>query len=359
MTDQPSDEERLNLIQGLSDSEQYENVVPLERSEDEPNLLEPWVVTGREVLDIPPPEPLVEDWIDKETVSAFYGPPKKGKTFAAIDLALCVASGTYWHGKQVEKAPVLYIAGEGIRYFGDRIDAWCVANNVSQSALDNSYFIKKAVNLLDKQQINDLQRLILKHDIGLVVVDTLARCMAGGDENSSQDMGKAVAALDRLKFANECAVLVIHHTGKDKSRGLRGSSALLGAIDSAVQVDGDSNGNIRLIAEDQRGRPEGDTIALRLQQHGKGAALVAVNRGDAFDHADMQNASKALKCLERIHTENGTKRKDWLEICKEELGWSDSTFNRAVKDLATVNLAHQPNNIRGPWFPGPKGSSDN
>ena len=357
MTDRPRDEDdRLALIQGLGTSEDYENVVPLETREKKPNLLDPWITTGTDVLNIQPPEPLVTDWIDKETVSAFYGPPKKGKTFAAIDLAMCVASGTWWHGHQVTQRPVLYIAGEGIRYYPDRLRAWCEINQVRESALENTHFVKKAVNLLDEAQVLDLVDQIQKLDVGMVVVDTLARCMAGGDENSSQDMGRAVAALDQLKFANECAVVVVHHTGKDKSRGLRGSSALLGAIDSAVQVDGEG-GTVRLVAEDQRGRPEGDTIRLKLKQAGNGAALVDVNRDGDFEALDETKVMKTLKALEQIHTEHGVTRGQWEAIAMDQCGISGTTFDRYVKRLADWKLVHQARS-RGPWYLGQKPMDD-
>ena len=162
--------------------------------------------------------------------------------------------------------------------------------------------------------------------------------------------------MDQLKRANETTVLVVHHSGKDRAKGLRGSSALLGAVDSSVFVDG-QNGTINLLAEDQRGRPEGDVKRLKLKQAGDGAALVGMDRQTAFEEADMQNASKALKALERIATDEGVTRGNWNAICQEEYGWSDSTFNRAVKDVYSFKMAHQLRD-RGPWYPGKKPLDD-
>ena len=48
----------------------------------------------------------------------------------------------------------------------------------------------------------------------LIIFDTLARCMVGGDENSPLDMGRAVAAADRVRVETGAAVLLVHHPTK-------------------------------------------------------------------------------------------------------------------------------------------------
>ena len=72
----------------------------------------------------------------------------------------------------------------------------------------------------------------------LVVIDTLARAMMGGDENSAQDVGAFNNAVQALIASTGACVLILHHTGKDKTRGPRGSSALQGAIDTEIEIDG-------------------------------------------------------------------------------------------------------------------------
>ncbi len=350
------EEARLALAQGLGDEADYENVVPIKTREKSDNSLNPFIKSGFDILNMPKPKALVADWLDVETVNTWYGQPKGGKTFAALDLGMCVASGTHWHNSPVEQRQVMYVAAEGVRYFPDRVEAWCELNNVRQSALANTHFVTKAVNLMNQGQVLDLCDAIKDLDIGLIILDTLARCMAGGDENSSKDMGLAIDGLDQLKHANETTVLVVHHSGKDRTKGLRGSSALLGAVDSSVYVVG-QYGNITLSAEDQRGRPEGDIKRLKLKQASVGAALVGMDRETAFEQADMQNAAKALKALERIATDEGASRGNWNLICKEEYGWSDSTFNRAVKDVHSYKMAHQLIN-RGNWYTGQKPKDD-
>src|SRR4051794_24201973 len=47
---------------------------------------------------IPPPAPLVDGWLFKDSLAWLGGKPGHGKTFVAVDLAGCVATGLPWHG---------------------------------------------------------------------------------------------------------------------------------------------------------------------------------------------------------------------------------------------------------------------
>jgi hypothetical protein len=70
----------------------------------------------------------------------------------------------------------------------------------------------------------------------MVVIDTLARSFGAGDENTVKDMTKCIRNLDAIREATQATILVIHHSGKDASKGARGSSALLGAADTEIEI---------------------------------------------------------------------------------------------------------------------------
>ena len=84
-------------------------------------------------------------------------------------------------------------------------------------------------------------KAILGADIGLVIIDTFAKLIAaaGGDENSAKDQGAVFANVQRVKNNTGVHVALIGHTGKDESRGARGSNALLGDVDVMVTIGGD------------------------------------------------------------------------------------------------------------------------
>lgn len=99
----------------------------------------------------------------------------------------------------------------------------------------------------------------------MIVIDTLARSMAGGDENSAQDMGRAIAVADQLRDQFDAATLLVHHSGKNVSKGSRGSSALLGAGDGYFRVEGDEHGNHVATVEWSRDGESGRQYPFRLR----------------------------------------------------------------------------------------------
>jgi len=76
--------------------------------------------------------------------------------------------------------------------------------------------------------------------VKLVVIDTLSRAMAGGNENAPDDMGAYVRNVDRIREVTEAHVMSIHHSGKDAAKGARGHSLLRAATDTEIEVSRDS-----------------------------------------------------------------------------------------------------------------------
>lgn len=195
-----------------------------------------------------------------------YGAPKSGKTFFAADLGLSVAAGLEWFGHRVHAGLVLYIASEMGARMQRRVHAW-----LERHHLDDVPFVivPRAVNLLDEL---DVERLFMTLDAlvatrgrpVLIVVDTLARSMVGGDENSAQDMGRAVSVGDRLRDTLGAATLLVHHAGKDIAKGSRGSSALLGAADVFIRIEADDQGSHLATIEWSRDGEAGQCYGFRL-----------------------------------------------------------------------------------------------
>jgi phage/plasmid primase-like uncharacterized protein len=185
---------------------------------------------------------LVENYVEADSLSQLFGDPGCGKSFVAIDMACCVATGTPWHGNEVTQGPVFYIAGEGHNGLARRFKAWELGNGAS---LDGAplYKSQRAATLYDASEAAIVSEAIndLIHETGekphLIIIDTLARNM-GGDENSTEDMNAFISHLDlyfRQKYG--ACVMIVHHSGAaDKDRS-RGSTALRGALDSEYKVD--------------------------------------------------------------------------------------------------------------------------
>src|SRR5690606_18490781 len=176
--------------------------------------------------------------------------------------------GLNWHGMRTRQGAVLYVAAEGGAGLAKRLEAWHVHHGqpIDRPGL---LVIDRAVQLADEGTV-DLAKILRLYAAAadrvprLIVVDTLARCAIGLDENKAQDMGKLIDAAENLKRASGCCVLLVHHTGKDASRGLRGSSALTGAIDSGLIVTAEQ-GTLRMHTAKQKDDRE-RTFTFRLQQ---------------------------------------------------------------------------------------------
>lgn len=207
---------------------------------------------------------LVKGLLDCGGMSVLYGESGGGKTFMAQDLAYHVGKGAEWRGHKVRQGGVIYLAAEG----GSGTFARLAALQAHYGPLDDvrlhlipvpADFIHGPgdVDLL----LAEIQRV--ERDCGykveLVIVDTLSRAMAGGDENSSVDMGAMVKALDRLRLISAAHVLTVHHTGKDKAKGARGHSLLRAATDTEIEVD-----NRILTVTKQRDMESDLTMPFRL-----------------------------------------------------------------------------------------------
>jgi len=190
-----------------------------------------------------PVEWLIESIIPRRAFVALYAPPASFKSFIALDIAEAVATGRDWMGYRVpKKGAVLYIAGEGHGGMGARVKACKIQNNSPDGA--NLYVIRAQINIRSSQEDFDaliaaINELIAEIDepLELIILDTLMRMSGGGfNENSSEDMGGFITQAGKIQAIYLCAMLLIHHSGKDITKGLRGHSSLLGAVDTELEI---------------------------------------------------------------------------------------------------------------------------
>lgn len=189
------------------------------------------VLSEAALLALPEPEPLVSQTFNRGALVMLAGAPKSGKSFVALDLACCIATGTPWHGRDVASGRVLYIAGEGVEGMRSRLPAWRHHHGIAEPIPDDRLAIVAGAPALDNPA--HMAHLgALSADYDLVVVDTLARSSGALDENRTADANQMVTALDGLRSRMaRGSILVVHHTGKASGASPRGSSAFTGAVD--------------------------------------------------------------------------------------------------------------------------------
>ena len=192
------------------------------------------LVAANEIAARPPMKWLVRGVLPEKGIGAIYGQPGSGKSFLVLDLLAAVAGGFHWFGIPAKAAPVVYITLEGQAGMPQRIHAY----RTKKGSLDRIAFIEQSIDLRDPDILKELIDLIRDAGLGggVVCIDTLAASAPGMDENTSADMGQLIANLQVLQTELGGMVLVVHHSGKDEAKGLRGWSGLNGALDCAIAV---------------------------------------------------------------------------------------------------------------------------
>jgi len=194
-------------------------------------------LTSAELQNLPALKWRIKNVLPERGLASIYGQSGSGKTFLVLDLLARIATGEDYFGHKVNPCPVTYVALEGKGGIRKRVQAWeqhhakklpssfrIILDQLSLFNSDAAVFAEavKAMNLND----------------GVIVIDTLNQSAPEADENMSKDMGIILANAQLLQRLTGCLVILIHHTGKDASRGLRGHSSLLAALDVAIEVKG-------------------------------------------------------------------------------------------------------------------------
>lgn len=203
-----------------------------------------------------------------DSLGLLFGDPESCKSFAAVDIASSVSTATNFHDLPVKQGPVAYFAGEGQNGIKRRFLAWAIRHHIN---IDDApiYLSSAPANLCDPdfipEVLNGIQKMQM--DVGnpvLIVIDTVARNFGPGDENSTQDMNRFIAAADKIRIQTGATVLLIHHSGHgDKSRA-RGAMALKGALDFEFRMTRTDN-QIAIECTKMKDTPRPEPIGFEIR----------------------------------------------------------------------------------------------
>jgi hypothetical protein len=272
--------------------------------------------TVAELLELPEPDWLIKNLFNVGSLIGLYGPSGHGKSFLALDWALSIAEGLEWFGHSVRQGPVVYVAAEGGRSIGQRVRAWTQHRGIKD--IHEAFFVLEGVQVRDRDDLDLLSAQIAELKPKLIVLDTLARCFIGGDENSAQEMGEFVEGLAWLQRETEAAVMVLHHTGKQDKDLERGSSAFRAAADVMIRVSMDAKGLILIRNNKQKDAEEFEDIKLRLDQMpgnevgGEAISCVLVSSRGAAGSPEVDLPSHLRKALMTLEAASeGMTTKQW------------------------------------------------
>ncbi|GLR79794.1 AAA family ATPase [Azospirillum oryzae] len=266
----------------------------------------------------------VQGLLTTTALSVFYGDSNVGKTFVVLDMALHVALGWPWHGRRVEKGGVIYVAAEGGSGALNRIEAFKRYHNLAPELEVPFSLVPSSVNLLDPEaDVDDLIALIqdeaavLGEPVKLVVIDTLSRALAGGNENASDDMGALVNNVGRIRDETGTHLLLIHHCGKDPAKGARGHSLLRAATDTMIEIArSESAKGGAITVTKQRDLPIPvpfgyglKTIELGINRHGEAVTSCVVepcdHQGAASSRKKKTDLALKLQALRNVLFDKG------------------------------------------------------
>ena len=287
-------------------------------------------LTGRvfsrgQLAQLPEPEPLIGGTIDQRTVAVVAGPPGSLKSFTLLSWACSIATGTKWLSRPIDHpGRVLLIAAEGAYGIHHRIEAWEDKHcPVPDEALT---VVAGPINLLNHQEVTELCAVADGHTF--VAVDTLARCMVGGDENSARDMGQAVDSLYRIRDATAGGcVAAAHHTPQSAGHRPRGSTALLGGVDTCYMAEGGPQ-QMTLNRVKRKDGPTDDTLTVQLELRLK-SGLLADKSADISGAAD-----KLLSAFVSAFSTTGCSKAELRLVA----GQPPATFYRSLNSLLSLRL---------------------
>jgi len=282
---------------------------------------------------IEPREPIsyiLDGLIAEQSVSLYYGKFGAKKTWALLDLAVCVASGKQWLGMDTQKCPVLIIDEEsGERRLADRLQAILKGELVSEPVPIMSVSVA-GFNFREKpDDIDALTALIAQTEAKLVVIDALTDVMLGGDENAVKDTQPVFTSLRRASELTGAAFIVIHHA--NKLGGYRGSSAIAGSIDNMVNITSE---------------PESDIVSFKTEKVRDGEPINFAGRAVWTDgQFYMQPAeygakailTKSQQYVLNYFRENGDATLKQLDDYSSDL-YAFDTLKKAVQYLVNNHL---------------------
>lgn len=289
-----------------------------------------------DVESLPPPKWLVPGVLTEGSLAAIYGAPESGKSFLAVDMSMAIAGGIDWHGRQVEHGGVLYIAAEGAPGLGKRFRAWKM-DRCAQGRKFDLHLMRDDLNLAAEKDggVRAFVEAVTEGlgPLRLVVIDTLNQTAAGADENSAKDMGRYIASMKRLRDATGATVVVVHHSGKDLSKGMRGSTALLGAMDTTVEVERDNDGrSIRVTVKKQKDAEREPPMRFNMEKVGDSLVLRPTVMVDAQgEFGGGMDPILELARQEANERGGSIPLKELAAIVCERDGVSDKTARRKIE----------------------------
>ena len=205
---------------------------------------------------IPEPTWVIEGVLSESSYSLIYGKRSTKKSFAALDVGLSLATGTPYHGHEVKRGRVVYFAGEGFRGNRRRVEAWFKTRKLNREDFAKDFALVPFTPKWDTSRGCDLVRQVLSAitkdgAISLVIIDTARRAMSG-DENAPTSVGQFLDGVSDVCREFGCGYIIVHHAGKDESKGARGGGPFEDDADTVLRFTKGPGGAVHMTCTKQK-----------------------------------------------------------------------------------------------------------
>ena len=196
---------------------------------------------------------IIKGVLPQAGLAVVYGASGSGKSFAVLDMMFAIARGIDWRGRKTRQGRVAYIAAEGAEGFRKRLAAYSSHQQVDLADVPMTV-LNAAPNLMELKDAKDLAAgVLVAGGADIIVVDTFAQTTPGANENAGEDVGKALGHCKRLHELTGALVVLIHHSGKDSSKGARGWSGLRAAADAEIEIVREATGRYLRLSKNKDG----------------------------------------------------------------------------------------------------------
>ena len=283
-------------------------------------------------------QPLIKGILNLGETSAWIAPPGGMKSALLASAAVHLATGRDWHGYKVKNCVgVVYFALERADLVRRRLIAQATRMGIDPKTL-NVIVVSEMIDLMNPatvEKVVDFINIAGNHltppenwddipedednyipDIGLIIFDTFAKLIAagGGDEDKAKDQGRLFANLQRIKNESHAHIALIGHTGKDETRGSRGSNAIVGDVDVMITIGGGDVKTATVIKANDA--PEGPLFSFKSEVFEFGTdedgdpITVNIVSGDEIKLADAKpSANRRLSPRQQLALDRTIRRR--------------------------------------------------
>jgi len=240
-------------------------------------------------------EPLIDEWLYLDSTARLVAPSGSYKSFLALDMACSVASGRDWWGSKTSGGSVVYVVAEGVRGMRKRVRAWELTHLGGTDRVQGLHFLPEPVQVLGPDWTAFVGACV-QVKARFIILDTQARCTVGVPENDNTELGRVHDQAEKLRRETGACVLIVHHTGYDRSHA-RGGTVVYAGLQTELSIERREGSNEITLSATKQKDSEPVVGTWKLVPAGESLVLANLDASDQRDSADVRVASSLVSTV--------------------------------------------------------------